>query len=210
VKRWVLGVASGVVATLGGVLVVATPTRTDEGPANDRVLRAYLGALASGEYDAAYALVCTDETGIDKSTCHEGVIDGLDRGVAALALRCKGQRYAGQVTQVPDAQRLGEQHELDFDAGAFGEDAAKRPELVAIAQARAGAKYGTSFGPDNTVIVGDTVADVVAAREGGAAIVGVATGRDCAEELRNAGAQAVLSDLVDTSGTVAAIVGRLS
>jgi phosphoglycolate phosphatase len=99
---------------------------------------------------------------------------------------------------------------LDFDAGAFGEDAAKRPELVAVAQARAGAKYGTSFGPDNTVIVGDTVADVVAAREGGAAIVGVATGRDSAEELRNSGAQAVLSDLADTSGTVAAIVGRLS
>jgi hypothetical protein len=40
----------------------------DEGSANDRLLHEYLGALARGEYDAAYALVCTDETGVDKST----------------------------------------------------------------------------------------------------------------------------------------------
>jgi hypothetical protein len=61
-------VAGGAVATLGAVSVVGTWNRIDdEGPANDRLVHAYVRALARGDYDAAYELVCTDETGVDKS-----------------------------------------------------------------------------------------------------------------------------------------------
>lgn len=45
-------------------------------------------------------------------------------------------------------------------------------------------RYGVDFDRRDTVIVGDTVSDVEAARENGVRIVGVASGRDSADDLR--------------------------
>jgi phosphoglycolate phosphatase len=60
------------------------------------------------------------------------------------------------------------------------------------------------------VIVGDTAQDVHAAHEGGARIVGVASGRDNAEDLRRAGAEVVLPSLANTTHVIAAVMnGRL-
>jgi len=87
---------------------------------------------------------------------------------------------------------------IDWEAGAYGEDVSERAKLVPVAQQRAGEKYGASFERDNTVIIGDTVQDVQAAHEGGAAIIAVASGRDSVEDLGQAGADVVLADLTDT------------
>jgi phosphoglycolate phosphatase-like HAD superfamily hydrolase len=97
---------------------------------------------------------------------------------------------------------------LDFEVGAFGSDDAVRSRLVAVAQRRASRKYATEFGPGSTVLVGDTLRDVEAGRQGGAWVIGVATGIDSEATLRQAGAHEVLADLADPRSFVAAL-GRL-
>ena len=95
---------------------------------------------------------------------------------------------------------------IDLDVGAYGEDSSDRPPLVAIARQRAATKYGHAFTEGNTVIVGDNSHDITAGRVGGAAVVAVASGRDSAEQLRDAGAGTVLPDLTGTANVVAAVL----
>lgn len=91
---------------------------------------------------------------------------------------------------------------LDLDVGGYGSDDVARPRLVGAAQRKASEKYRVRFGPSSTVLVGDTERDVAAALEGGAMIVGVATGVTSEERLRQAGAHVVLPDLADPAGFV--------
>jgi len=91
---------------------------------------------------------------------------------------------------------------LDLDVGGYGSDDVARPRLVGAAQRKASEKYDVPFEPSSTVLVGDTERDVAAALEGGAMIVGVATGVTSEEQLRQAGADVVLPDLADSAGFV--------
>ncbi len=100
---------------------------------------------------------------------------------------------------------LGLTAHLDLDVGAYGNENAVRSELVHLARSRAAAAYGTEFGGQATVLVGDTPLDVEAALASGARAVGVATGRFATAELAQAGAHAVLADLSDTEQVVAAV-----
>src|SRR5215468_3699939 len=86
---------------------------------------------------------------------------------------------------------------VDLEVGAYGDDEAYRPNLVAIAQQRAGTKYGADFTRSNTVIVGDSPGDVEAGLKGGARVIGVASGKSSMAELRAAGADRVVRDLSD-------------
>jgi phosphoglycolate phosphatase-like HAD superfamily hydrolase len=95
---------------------------------------------------------------------------------------------------------------IDFEAGAYGDDDTHRPKLVAIAQERAGRRNGVKFTRSNTVIVGDSVQDVETGREGGAAVMAVASGRDDATTLRTAGAKVVWPDLTDIDRVVQALL----
>jgi phosphoglycolate phosphatase len=72
-------------------------------------------------------------------------------------------------------------------------------------QVRATAKYGETFDKANTVLVGDTLRDVRAGRDGGARVVAVATGADSVESLRAAGADVILPDLRDTRAVAEAV-----
>ena len=94
---------------------------------------------------------------------------------------------------------------MDFEVGGYGSDDEIRANLVAIAQARATAKYGKTFDKANTILVGDTPRDVRAGRDGGAQVVAVATGADSVESLRAEGADVVLPDLLDTKAVVVAV-----
>jgi len=95
---------------------------------------------------------------------------------------------------------------IDFESGGFGSDDQRRANLVGQAQARAGAKYGRVFHEGNTVLVGDTVRDVRAGRDGGARVVGVATGKDPEAGLMAAGAHAVLPNLGSTADVIETIL----
>jgi phosphoglycolate phosphatase-like HAD superfamily hydrolase len=94
---------------------------------------------------------------------------------------------------------------LDFDVGAYGSDNSTRAKLVGVAQERAAVRYGVNFDPDNTILIGDTPRDVQAGLDGGAKVVAVATGDSSADDLRLAGAHAVLSNLEDTAALTQAL-----
>jgi phosphoglycolate phosphatase-like HAD superfamily hydrolase len=114
-----------------------------------------------------------------------------------------------QANAVTKLAAFGLEGFMDFEVGGYGSDDEVRANLVAVAQARAGAKYGQTFDKANTILVGDTPRDVRAGREGGARVVGVATGSDSVESLHAAGADVVLPDLRDT-GVVAEAVTSLA
>jgi phosphoglycolate phosphatase-like HAD superfamily hydrolase len=88
---------------------------------------------------------------------------------------------------------------IDFDIGAFGSEAEVRAELVRLARRRASRKHRAAFDAHNTVVIGDSIHDVVAGRDGGAQVIAVASGRDTESELLGAGADVVLRDLSDTA-----------
>jgi len=100
---------------------------------------------------------------------------------------------------------FGLERHLDFAAGAYGSDHRVRGELVAIARDRARARHRIKIAPDDVILIGDTPLDVVAAREGGARALGVATGPFDEQALRSAGADAVLANLADTEALLRAI-----
>ncbi|MCY0944086.1 HAD family hydrolase [Streptomyces antarcticus] len=94
---------------------------------------------------------------------------------------------------------------LDTDIGGFASDDHHRPALVAVAQQRAHAKHGSAFTRSNTVIIGDSLEDVRTGLEGGASVIGVASGKTTASELRSAGADVVLESLSDVTRVLEAI-----
>ena len=101
---------------------------------------------------------------------------------------------------------FGLDRHIDFASGAYGSDHHRRGELVAIARDRASRRHGITADAGAAVLIGDTPLDVAAAREGGARAVGVATGPFDEDELRDAGADAVLADLRDTDEVLAALL----
>jgi phosphoglycolate phosphatase-like HAD superfamily hydrolase len=94
-----------------------------------------------------------------------------------------------------------------FRVGAFGSDHADRPELPAIARARAEALVGHPMSGRDVVVIGDTPADMGCGRGIGARAIGVATGRYSVEQLRACEPAAVFADLSDTAAVMRAIVG---
>jgi phosphoglycolate phosphatase len=95
---------------------------------------------------------------------------------------------------------------VDFDIGGYGSEAYPKGTLLRVARQRAADAHGVAFDDGATVYIADSPRDVDAARIGGARSIAVATGRAGAAELREAGADAVLSDLTDTAGLTALIV----
>jgi phosphoglycolate phosphatase-like HAD superfamily hydrolase len=103
---------------------------------------------------------------------------------------------------------FGLDRHLDLEIGAYGPDDHVRANLVRAAQRRASVKHGGVFDRETTVVIGDTPHDVTAAREGGARVVAVASGRFTEPELRASGAEVVLPDLTDTAVVLRAVLGR--
>ncbi len=86
-----------------------------------------------------------------------------------------------------------------FVCGAYGDDAPRRDDLVPVAVGRARCAGIDVASASQAVVIGDTPLDVQCAAAAGARSVGVATGSFTEEELRRAGADAVLPDLTDPS-----------
>lgn len=93
-----------------------------------------------------------------------------------------------------------------FALGAYGSDAAHRPELPDIARRRAEALLGVSISGQDVVIVGDTPDDVACARPIAARTVAVATGQYDQAALCAAGATHVFADLSDTRAVLDALL----
>jgi phosphoglycolate phosphatase len=111
----------------------------------------------------------------------QSVLTGSSRPNAALKLRAFGlDRY------------------LDLAiAGFAGSEPYPKGALLQATRLRAEEKYQVSFAEKAVIYVADSPRDVEAAAIGGAASVGVASGRSSGAELREAGADLVLPDLTD-------------
>jgi phosphoglycolate phosphatase len=94
---------------------------------------------------------------------------------------------------------------LDLESAAYGTDSEERALLVGVARDRAARHAGHPFGPESTLIIGDTPADIIAARDGKARVIAVATGDFTVMDLARAGAPTVLPDLADTPALMSAI-----
>lgn len=93
-----------------------------------------------------------------------------------------------------------------FRVGAYGSDAADRPDLPPIAARRAQPYFGRVPSGAEVVIIGDTPADVGCGQCIGARAVGVATGAYSVSDLEACGAHAVFQDLSDTERVMDAIL----
>jgi len=100
---------------------------------------------------------------------------------------------------------FGLDRHLDLGIGGYGSDVYPKGTQIMRSLAMAAEKYGARISPAMAVYVADSVRDAAAAQVAGVRCLGVATGRSTISELREAGADPVLTDLADTSRVVAAI-----
>ncbi|MBB5155635.1 HAD family hydrolase [Saccharopolyspora phatthalungensis] len=96
-------------------------------------------------------------------------------------------------------------HHIDFEIGGFGAASVHRHDLIADSVAKTTDRHGTTISPDSVVVIGDTPHDIAGALRFGAVAVGVATGSNSEDDLRAAGAHAVLPNLADTDAVLTAL-----
>jgi len=84
-----------------------------------------------------------------------------------------------------------------FTVGGFGSDSPQRRDLPSTAVERASQFFSASFGPTNTVVVGDTPSDIDCARHYGARVIAVATGTYSIDELSNHAPDLLINDLTE-------------
>jgi phosphoglycolate phosphatase len=123
----------------------------------------------------------------------QSVLTGSSRPNAALKLRAFGlDRY------------------LDLTVGGFaGSEPYPKGALLRATRLRAEEKYKVSFVEKATIYVADSPRDIEAAKIGGATSVAVASGRASTFELREAGADLVLSDLTSPAPLLDLITAHL-
>jgi phosphoglycolate phosphatase len=95
-----------------------------------------------------------------------------------------------------------------FRLGAYGSDSMDRNKLPDIAMKRATELTGQPFSGENTVIIGDTPADILCARAGKATAVAVASGWHAAATLAQYKPDYLLENLSDTGTVTAVLLGQ--
>jgi phosphoglycolate phosphatase len=90
-----------------------------------------------------------------------------------------------------------------FEWGAFSDDHHDRNQLVPIARSRAETYDIPPAAIDRAIVIGDTPHDIECARVAGAFSIAVATGGYTEAQLKDAGADEVLTDLSDTERVLA-------
>lgn len=150
----------------------------------DRILEDYVLALRE-EIRGPGFRVLPGVTGLLAELASAGAVLGLCTGNVAEGARLKLAR--GEIDRYfewgPDA------------IAGFAHDGEARELLVRAALDRGSSRLGGPLAPGDALVVGDTPRDVSAAHAHGVPVVGIATGRYGAEELRRAGADGVLASL---------------
>ena len=95
-----------------------------------------------------------------------------------------------------------------FRVGAYGSDALDRNQLPAMAMARAQRLTDVPFTGAETVIIGDTPADILCARAGGATAVAVASGWHAASTLSQYQPDHLLDNLANTEEVLRILLAR--
>lgn len=96
-----------------------------------------------------------------------------------------------------------------FEFFVWGDESPSTPptrnDLPRVAMQRYESGRGRAIAPRHTVIIGDTPHDVACAHACNCRCLAVATGSSTIAQLEHAGADAVLADLSDTTGTIATL-----
>lgn len=92
-----------------------------------------------------------------------------------------------------------------FRFGAYGDEGARRVDLLPVALARARA---LGVEPRDVVVIGDTPADIAVARAHGAVAVAVATGASPRDELARHAPDTLFDDLADVEAAARMLLGR--
>lgn len=95
---------------------------------------------------------------------------------------------------------------LQFKVGAYGSDAMDRNDLPAVGIARANQLTGGQFDGNNTIIIGDTPADILCARAGKATAVAVASGWHSATTLADYQPDHLFDNFGDTETVLQALL----
>ncbi|MFO7537239.1 MAG: haloacid dehalogenase-like hydrolase [Chloroflexota bacterium] len=134
-------------------------------------------------------------------------------GVEALlrALRAREDVVLGLVTgniaqTVPLKLQAAGLDANQFRLGAYGSDHADRNQLPFMAMKRASDLMGLPFSGQNTVVIGDTPADILCARAGEATAVAVASGWHAASTLAQYHPDHLFDNLLDTEAIMAALL----
>ena len=126
-----------------------------------------------------------------------GVVESL------MALSSASNTIQSVLTGNIDVNAFAKLHAFDLDkwvdleVGGFGSDDIVRSKLVDASRRKVDAKYGVDFDRSSTVLIGDTLLDIMAAHDGDAKVIAVATGVYSVDQLTEAGADAVLESLAD-------------
>jgi phosphoglycolate phosphatase-like HAD superfamily hydrolase len=131
------------------------------------------------------------------------LLDALEKRDDVLIGLLTGNVHEGALAKL-DAVGLARDR---FKIGAFGSDHADRPQLPAIARARAEQLLGHPVSGNDVVVIGDTPADMSCGKGIGARSIGVATGRYSVEALEACNAGPVFANLSDTDAVMRAILG---
>jgi phosphoglycolate phosphatase len=232
IRRLILWDVDGTLLTGGSVsreVFAAAVTEVTGVPAGDHAIH------MSGKTDPQIALEIMADVGVPSGPARDAlpaVLEALERGLATGVdrIRSEGRAHPGVLrllerlhgepgviqsvltgnlrgNAIVKVSAFGLERFLDLDVGAYGSDHHDRDELIAVALARVGARYGRRLDPRQAWVVGDTPKDLACARAGGARCILVATGRYVRHVLELLGADAVLADLSDTEAVIDLVLG---
>ena len=195
----------GLPATLDGVPLA--------GMLDSQIARLALSrhGLTDDEIDADLArMIETMGEHYAEAIAEQSRIERVLPGVVEVARRLQSERYAlgvltGNARSVAHVKLAASGILNFFEFGAFGDSARERGHLVQVAWSEAETRYGHSFEPRQTLLIGDTPRDIEAAKANQARVVAVATGRFSVDELSAHEPDAVFGDLSDVNSVLSTI-----
>lgn len=159
------------------------------------VIEKYLGLLQEEIVASKYYIV------------HDGVYILLE------AIAAHPDMYLGLLTgNVERGARMKLDHfdlNKHFELGAYGSDSANRLDLPAVAVERARQLFKIHFQPDEVVIIGDSVNDVLCAKGYNAKCIAVNTGKTSWAQLQAANPEYLFKSLADTQAVMDAILAPM-
>jgi phosphoglycolate phosphatase len=137
----------------------------------------------------------------DQLTTEGRLLPGVRESMAAVATHPDVVASVLTGTSKPNAvvklRAFGLDRFVDISIGGFGSEVYPKGTLLRVARQRAEEKHGFSLADGATFYIADSARDVEAAHIGGATSIAVASGRATVGELRETGAEHVLTDLTD-------------
>ncbi len=195
----------GLPATLDGVPLA--------GMLDSQIARLALSrhGLSDDEIDAGLArMIETMGEHYAEAIAEQSRVERVLPGVVEVAQRLQTATFAlgvltGNARSVAHVKLAAAGIVQYFAFGAFGDSARERGHLVEVAWSEAETRYGVSFAPRQTLLIGDTPRDIEAAHANQARVIAVATGRFSVDVLSEHEPDAVFPDLSDVDAVLATI-----